>query len=152
MRCLLRRVAPNRFSALCLELDFEVVAGSKVSAFKELIRALCAEAKHDIAVSGVLPFRGSSAALPENAREFKKAKPMVVGFGGDHCWDVRYSDDDADLDVPAKRGAKKAIVEKKAERKGATRPVTEADAVRVSLIAKKKAAKKNSMKRKKASS
>ena len=149
MRCLLRRVAPNRFSALCLELDFEVVAGSKVSAFKELIRALCAEAKNDIAVSGVLPFRGSSAALPENSRAFKKAKQMVVGFGGDHCWDVRYSDDDADLNAPATRGAKKAIVaKKKAERKGATRPVAEADAVRASLIAKKKAAKK----RKKAAS
>jgi hypothetical protein len=143
MRCLLRRVAPNRFSALCLELDFEVVAGSKVSAFKELIRALCAEAKNDIAVSGVLPFRGSSAALPENAREFKKAKPMVVGFGGDHCWDVRYSDDDAYADS----GESVVAQVMHATRKGAAKNKA-AD----NVAAKKKAAKKNLMKRKKASS
>ena len=116
MRCLLRRVAPNRFSALCLELDFKVVSGSKVSAFRELVRAICAEAKNDIAVHSTLPFRGAKPAGAELSREFKKARQMAIGFGGDHCWDVRFGDDDdseasaeAQVTHAAKKGAAKQL-------------------------------------------
>lgn len=94
MRCLIYHVAPNRFQAMCLELDVEVVAGSKVAAFRELVRVLCARARDAIATSASLPFQHAKRAPAEYFRAFNKAKEAPIGWGGHHGWNIHIADDE----------------------------------------------------------
>jgi hypothetical protein len=91
-----------------LDTNTAVVAGSKAGAFHALIRALCLDAKHDIAVRGVLPLRAFALAPAYERRLFEKAAPAKIR-PGDHEhgeWDIRYAVDSASETEGASNDAK----------------------------------------------
>lgn len=109
MKCLIRRVAKNRFTALCLEIGVEVVANSEDIAFHALLAALVDEAKKDIIARGVRPLRGLFAPVPaEIRREFKKARACDVSESVGK-WDIRFVDCSASPAAPLAKPASKDV-------------------------------------------